>query len=382
MSVYKRGGSWWYNFVFAGQRIQESARTGSKTLAKDAEKQRRRELEEGYNGLVAEDRTRRILKLSEASDVFLKDYRLRHKPTSYSYASHGVAHLVEHLGNKMLVEIGEKSVLDYQATRLHEQASGKTINEEVMILLQIMGDIADPLRLRLKRQKRLKVAYAENVGRALSAEEEASLLAAARIPLVTAGEKVDLKATRSPLIHPVIVLALNTAMRDSEIRTLRWTRIDFLKRIITVGKSKTKAGTGRTIPINAELYRVLANYKAWYEQNVAQVAPDLYVFPYGKARAYDPTRPISTFKTAWTNVRKKAGIRVRLHDLRHTAITKLAESGAGDETIMAIAGHVSRSMLSRYAHIRTEAKRKALEAISTASADQANGTTETDQVAS
>jgi integrase len=54
---------------------------------------------------------------------------------------------------------------------------------------------------------------------------------------------------------------------------------------------------------------------------------------------------------------------VRIHDLRHTFITKLAESGAGDEVIMAIAGHVSRAMLSRYAHIRTEAKRRALEAI-------------------
>jgi hypothetical protein len=41
-------------------------------------------------------------------------------------------------------------------------------------------------------------------------------------------------------------------------------------------------------------------------------------------------------------------------------ITELAESGAGDETIMEIAGHVSRQMLSRYSHIRMEAKRKAL----------------------
>src|SRR5205809_6104829 len=48
-----------------------------------------------------------------------------------------------------------------------------------------------------------------------------------------------------------------------------------------------------------------------------------------------------------------------------TPFTKLAESGAGDETIMAIAGHVSRRMLSRYAHIRTEAKRRALESVAT-----------------
>jgi hypothetical protein len=41
----------------------------------------------------------------------------------------------------------------------------------------------------------------------------------------------------------------------------------------------------------------------------------------------------------------------------------LAESGAGDQTIMDIAGHVSRQMLARYSHIRMEAKRSALEAI-------------------
>ena len=75
----------------------------------------------------------------------------------------------------------------------------------------------------------------------------------------------------------------------------------------------------------------------------------------------DPVQPITTLKTAWNNVRKKAAVMGRWHDNRHTLITELAENGAGDETIMEIAGHVSRQMLSRYAHIRTEAKRKALE---------------------
>ena len=49
--------------------------------------------------------------------------------------------------------------------------------------------------------------------------------------------------------------------------------------------------------------------------------------------------------------------------IRHTLITEFAESGAGDEVIMSIAGHVSRQMLARYSHIRMEAKRKALESI-------------------
>ncbi len=55
----------------------------------------------------------------------------------------------------------------------------------------------------------------------------------------------------------------------------------------------------------------------------------------------------------------------RWHDNRHTLITELAESGAGDEVIMSIAGHVSRAMLSRYSHVRIEAKRRALDEIAT-----------------
>jgi len=44
-------------------------------------------------------------------------------------------------------------------------------------------------------------------------------------------------------------------------------------------------------------------------------------------------------------------------------VTELPESGAGDEVIMSIAGHVSRAMLSRYSHVRMEAKRRALKGI-------------------
>jgi hypothetical protein len=61
--------------------------------------------------------------------------------------------------------------------------------------------------------------------------------------------------------------------------------------------------------------------------------------------------------------RRKAGAKGRWHGNRHTLVTELAESGAGDEVIMSIAGHVSRAMLSRYSHVRMEAKRRALDEI-------------------
>ena len=55
---------------------------------------------------------------------------------------------------------------------------------------------------------------------------------------------------------------------------------------------------------------------------------------------------------------------LRFHDLRHQAITELAESQASDQTIMAIAGYVSQEMLQHYSHVRREAKRRAVEALS------------------
>jgi integrase len=87
------------------------------------------------------------------------------------------------------------------------------------------------------------------------------------------------------------------------------------------------------------------------------------VFAFGTPIPKDPTRPITSFKTAWSKVRQKAGVKGRWHDNRHTLVTELAESGAGDEVIISIAGHVSRAMLSRYSHVRMEAKRRALDEI-------------------
>jgi integrase len=54
---------------------------------------------------------------------------------------------------------------------------------------------------------------------------------------------------------------------------------------------------------------------------------------------------------------------LRFHDLRHQAITELAERSQGDQTIMSIAGHVSQEMLNHYSHIRMESKRRALKTL-------------------
>jgi len=52
---------------------------------------------------------------------------------------------------------------------------------------------------------------------------------------------------------------------------------------------------------------------------------------------------------------------LRFHDLRHQAITEMAEGGASDATMRALAGHMSRRMLEHYSHVRMAAKRTALD---------------------
>ena len=78
MSVYRRGETYWYKFWFANKLIRESAKTSSKTLAREAEKKRRRELEEGIiTGSPARTDPREYRRYHEAADELIADYALR-----------------------------------------------------------------------------------------------------------------------------------------------------------------------------------------------------------------------------------------------------------------------------------------------------------------
>jgi hypothetical protein len=68
----------------------------------------------------------------------------------------------------------------------------------------------------------------------------------------------------------------------------------------------------------------LAAHAAWYIWRFGKCKPEWYVFPAGKGQPSDPTPPVTTLRTAWTNVRDKAKVVGRWH----TLVTELSESGA------------------------------------------------------
>jgi hypothetical protein len=76
MSLFRRGDVWWYEFWFAGRRIQESSKSPSETVARTAEQNRRRELEEGFNNFT-DIRRERVRTFSDVADEFFSGYKLR-----------------------------------------------------------------------------------------------------------------------------------------------------------------------------------------------------------------------------------------------------------------------------------------------------------------
>jgi integrase len=123
--------------------------------------------------------------------------------------------------------------------------------------------------------------------------------------------------------------------------------------------------------MNQDLFVLLSAHAAWFTKKFGETRPEFYLFPFGSVPS-DPTRPTTTLKTAWDSIRKDAGVLCRLHDLRHTAVTKLAEAGTPESTMLSLVGHMSRAMLERYSHIRMAAKREAVESLATTRPAAAN----------
>ncbi len=61
-------------------------------------------------------------------------------------------------------------------------------------------------------------------------------------------------------MYPAFMLARNAALRDSEIKTLTWGRVNLKAKTLQVGKSKSDAGEGRIIPLNSDLFEALAEH--------------------------------------------------------------------------------------------------------------------------
>lgn len=349
--IYRRGkrGTYWMRFRFAGRIVHESARTVSKTVARRAERQRRRELEERWNRIG-----KRSLPptLNEAAIRWLEKRAALASKTRTTYEG-ALNHLRAILGNILVCEI-EARDLAYQKARLAQCAAGATINKEIACLSSILGDCGlwEQVRRDVKR-----LEENEDAGRALSREEETRLLECA--------SRVGQHQGRWTPLYTVTVLGLNTGMRHKEIRRLKWKNLDLENRVLRVGESKTEAGKGRPIPLVQPAWAALDMWASRFPDR----KPDHFVFPACENGRIERERPIANWRTAWRRACHDAGMAgLRFHDARHTAATKLLEQGTPLAVVAQILGWSASTavrMAKRYGHIRPEVQRQALETIAT-----------------
>jgi integrase len=171
--------------------------------------------------------------------------------------------------------------------------------------------------------------------RYLSEDERSKLLTAA-------------KASKSPYLYPLVVLALSTGARLGEMLSLKWSEVDLKKG--TVLFKDTKNGDSRTVPLGQAACSVLKTLR--YDR---PITPNQLVFE-GKNGTPADTR------AAWEAALKNSCIEnFHFHDLRHTAASYMAMEGVDMLRMAEILGHRTLQMTKRYAHLAPQHTKSAID---------------------
>jgi integrase len=378
MALFRRGKWYWTDFSVNGHRFRQSLDTADWREANHGEKELVAQAKEGK--LTAAGQSFARLAFPDALHRYLADRKTRVAPRSHRSEHDHAKPLIEHFSTTPVARVSGEAILAYIRQRKEKEISNVTINMEVGIIRRV-----------LKRAKRWSIVADDiprlperrDIGRAMSHEEKARLL-------LFAQAKPEWMTARLAAI-----LALNTTMRGCELKGLCWRDVDFMERTVTIRKSKTAAGE-RVIPLNAEAWSTVLQLRDRARNLFGDnLLADWHLFPHAEGYSKpDPTKPMNGWRSAWRSLTRaiqcsacgllqkpafncanqqckadtsklKSPLHgLRFHDLRHHAITELAESQASERTIMAIAGHVSPKMLDHYSHVRMQAKRHALDALS------------------
>ncbi|OWS69411.1 integrase [Polynucleobacter aenigmaticus] len=220
--------------------------------------------------------------------------------------------------------LNSSRIAQYRDERLKEVSAG-TVIRELAYFSSIINqarrewgiNIANPVLLVRKPPS------PQGRNRILTYEEEQKLLHAC-----------EPKANRNIYTRPFVILALETAMRRGELLGLKWANIDIHKRTAFI--LLTKNGESRTVPLSTRAIETLQGLPRSIDGRVLPIN-------------------FAALETNFKRARDRAELLdLRIHDLRHTAVTRLAGKLPNLIELSAVTGHKSLSMLKRYYHPNPE----------------------------
>ncbi len=162
-------------------------------------------------------------------------------------------------------------------------------------------------------------------------------------------------------LRPLVLLALNTGLRRSELLNLRWRHLHIKKtgnnyKYLRIPGRLTKNGKPNDVPLNTYIVKVLRKWK----KQCATIDPDAYVFQGRNGKR------INNVRRAWQALLADAGIKdFRFHDMRHHFASQLVMKGEPLNTVRELLNHSDLQMTLRYAHLSPDHKRDSVNKLAT-----------------
>lgn len=316
MGLYKRNKIWWIDFTTPnGKRIQESARTSDKVKAQEYHDYRKAEawrvvqLKERPKYTWEQAVVRRLKETSHKKS--LEDDKLHFRK------------LHTYLAGKYLHEIDRNLVDHITQSRLSDGVSNATANRMLEVLRATLNAaekqwdwIERAPHVRMLKEPKRRVRY-------LTQEQVALLLA--ELPLH---------------LRYIVVFALSTGLRKSNVTQLKWDQLDLDRNVAWIHADEAKANNSIPVALNLDAIEILEAQHGSHQE---------YVFTYRD-------KPVKEANTrAWREALKRAGIHdFRFHDLRHTWASWHVQNGTPLHILQEMGAWESPEMVRRYAHLSAE----------------------------
>lgn len=344
---------WWARLSYtdkSGERRTLQRKAENRTEAKLLLKKMLREVEDHGPEIVEADKMRfaALAKIYEERKLIPPKYEGDTKVAglrSYKSQQRRLKTLVECFGKKLIRSISHSDLEQFKNDRLAlptwrgDKRSYADVNRDLQTLRIVLNFAKRqgwlPVTPFERGEPLINTAHERKRDRVLSREEETRLLAACEYPA-----RQHLKS--------IIIALVDTALRRGELRGLVWSDVDLDAGVIRVRAMIAKTAKPRTVPITARLRRELERLKADAPDN-----PDRQVFGI-----------FGDFKNAFAKACQEAGIEnLRIHDLRHSATTRMIEVGQPPAQVMVVTGHTEFSTFRRYVSADDDAVRRVGEAL-------------------
>ena len=325
MAVFKRKSVYYIDYSFNGRRTREAV-SESKKIADTVLQKRKVAIAEGkYLDIKKTEKIR----FEDFADEYLA---IHSKPKKSYHTDEKIIGLLKKIfGGKYLYHITSLDIERFKSERIKE-VSPATVNRTLAVLKSMFNRAitwgkADKnpfvgVKLFKENNQRLRFLELEEIPKLLS--------------------------HCCKHLNPIVILALNTGMRKSEILGSRWDSVDFKRGIITL--PDTKNGEKREVPLNAVAMEAL--------NKVPRRSGSPYVFCNKAGEPYGDIK-----KSFLTAVENSGIINFHFHDLRHTFASHLVMAGVDLNTVRELLGHKSLAMTLRYSHLSPDHKKRAVDVL-------------------